>query len=127
MDKFKKLCGAYLLLLAVFYGGHLVMSQVYVSPAAAKEVWLLLDWFAAVALLIILMTNWYYLKGAAGDLARISANTAFYASLGTALAFFHNWMGEYLGAHGETIIWVMVDVMVVVLCMVTGRRLMKWA
>ncbi len=127
MEKLKKISGAYLLLLAVFYGGHLVMAQTYVSPAAAKEVWLILDWFASVALLIIVFTNWYYLKSAAGDLAKISANTAFYASLGTTLAFFHNWMGEYLGMHGEVIIWTLVDVMVVTLCMVTGRRLMKWA
>lgn len=136
-----RICGIYLILVALAVGLHTVLESpyhTYDSAALYGTIWDILDWFMAVAFLLVLGFG-YQLKRTLSDkddtasVSRefVTANTLFYGSLFFAILFFWNWFMHLNPAAAMPdgvivrLIWLIVDPGLVLLAGAMGVHLLR--
>ena len=136
-----RICGAYLILVALAVGLHTILESpyhTYDSAALYGTIWDILDWFMAVAFLLLLGFG-YQLKRSLSDkddtasVSRefVTAYVLFYGSLYFAILFFWNWFmhlnpSAVMPDGGVVrLIWLIVDPALVLLCGAMGVHLLK--
>ena len=95
------------------------------TPAdpANLDVWLVLDWFMAAAIVLLLATTWHRHRSAGVNSS--GARNMLIASVALAIAFFPNWFAAQW-AHGDDFtIWHLIDTALPILLWIEGHRLWK--
>ena len=136
MDGVRKLLAVFLIGVALLVAVHFVFNSFYRESLATVDIWSILDWPIALGILVALVAN-FQRKRALGrapgrDLTReyVEVNAAVYATAFLALWFFSNWFNFLsFGAEGETaansVVWVIVDAMIVLVLGATGGHLWR--
>ena len=136
-----RICGIYLILVALAVGLHTILESPYHTYDSATlygAIWDILDWFMAVAFLLLLGFGYQLKRGLsdAEDTASVSrefvtAYTLFYGSLYFAILFFWNWFmhlnPEAVMPDGGIVrlIWLIVDPALVLLSGAMGIHLLR--
>ena len=128
----KRVVGAYLALVAVVVLAQFVAWPLYVDDHAdaADDTWLILNWFMAAGLVLMLVLT---CKGkqscdadpAGDDRQWIRANVMFYATVLLAIAFVPNWFAATWGENDNGTVWHVIDTALPVLFGVQARRLLR--
>ena len=128
MAAFRKLVAVYLVALGAFVAGHFVLQAFY-SGDVALDMWTVLDWFIAVALVLTLAIALHEKRYAGHESdapvtrSWITANVALYATYTIGLLFFYNWFQfEWNGNSDDPQLWILIDVAVAILFVSTGAR-----
>ena len=122
------LLGVYLIALAIVIAFQFSVEFVYeTAPITSLQVWFILDWFSLVGFVICVLANFLYMRSCNGDddltWAKLVSNIAFYVSVGLALAFIHNFVGNLAGGKDDLLFWKFINVVQVPLFAATGYRL----
>ena len=126
-----RLIGLYLVVVGAAVALQFILYPLYGnSTDAGITIWLTLDWFMALGLLLALYTtNRRRQADKGGDDACSSSAVMFYGAAILALAFFPNWFGEAFTQHANEAaawtIWHLIDSVLPVLFLAEGRRLMR--
>lgn len=128
-----RLIGLYLVVVGVAVALQFVLYPLYGnSTDAGITIWLTLDWFMALGLVLGLYTTSQRMQADKGDgngCSSTSAPLMFYGTAILALAFFPNWFGEAFTQHANDAaawtIWHLIDSVLPVLFVAEGRRLMR--
>ncbi|MDE0653026.1 MAG: hypothetical protein OXI26_05200 [bacterium] len=128
----KRIVGAYLALVAVAVLAQFVAYPLYADDHAdsALDTWLILDWFMAVGLALMLLLT-CKAKGSCdadpGSDTRqwIRANAMFYATVLLTIAFVPNWFAAAWGQDDNGTVWHVIDTVLPVLFLVQARRLLR--
>ena len=134
MGAVKKLLSVFLHGVALVVAVHFVFNSIYRDALGTVDVWGILDWPIALAIVIALVVNYQRKRalgrGSDGAITReyLEANLAMYVTVMLALWFFSNWFNFLnFGIEGEStanqVIWAFVDVIIVLISSVTGRYL----
>ena len=122
------LLGVYLIALAIIIAIQFSVEFVYESaPITSLQVWFVLDWFSLVGFAICVPTNYLYMRSCNGSdtitWTKLASNIAFYVSVGLALAFIHNFVGNLAGGKDDLLFWKFINVVQIPLFAATGYRL----
>lgn len=126
---FNRILGVYLVALAVVIAVQFSVELTYVSaPVTSLQVWFVLDWFSLVGFVICVATNFLYMRAYNKDSEndtwkKLASSTAFYISVGLALAFIHNFVGNLAGGKDDLLFWKFINVVQIPLFAATGFRL----
>ncbi|MCY4630551.1 MAG: hypothetical protein OXE75_06650 [bacterium] len=128
----KRVIGAYLALVAVVVLAQFVAWPLYVDDHAdaANDTWLILNWFmaAGLALMLVITTRAKRSCDAEGgddDRQWIRANVMFYLTVLLAVAFVPNWFAAAWGENANGTVWHVIDTVLPVLFGVQARRLLR--
>lgn len=136
VDVIRKLLAVYLSIVALLVAVHFVFNSFYRDTWDVIEVWSILDWLMALAIVIALVVHFrrkFALKREADQaISReyVEANVAVYVTALVALWFFSNWFTFLnLGSEGESVanvvVWAFVDALIVLVLAATGRYLWR--
>lgn len=128
-----RLIGIYLAVVGVAVAAQFVLFPLYGNSSdAGITIWLTLDWFMAIGLVLALVTTSQRRKMAEGggdSCCSAGANTMFYGTAILALAFFPNWFGEAFTEHANVdaawTIWHLIDSVLPIVFITEGRRLIR--
>lgn len=127
-----RLIGIYLTIVGIAVAVQFILYPLYGNNTdAGITIWLVLDWFMALGLVLSLYTtNQRRQKGNADSESCCStADVMFYGTAILALAFFPNWFGEAFTQHvneaAAWTIWHVIDSVMPVLFIAEGRRLLR--
>lgn len=123
-----RIAGYYLIGVALAIGAQFILEMTYESAAITpREVWFVLDWFSLVGFAICVYANFRYKQQSRGNQdvtwERMASNTAFYISIGLALAFLHNFVGNLAGGKDDLLFWKFINAVQVPLFLATGWRM----
>lgn len=90
---------------------------------ANLDVWLVLDWFMAAALVIVLFTTWQRHSSSGSD--DRSATTMFIFAVAVTIAFVPNWFHAMLDGGDDFTIWHLIDTALPILLWLEGHRIWK--
>ena len=130
----KRAVSAYLALVALAVLGQFVAYPLYAyegdNADAALEIWLVLDWFMAVGLALMLVMTCKGKQSCDADAASdsrqwIRANVMFYLTVLLTVAFLPNWFAAAWGENDNPTIWHIIDTVLPVLFLVQARRLLR--
>ncbi len=128
----KRLIGAYLALVAVVVLAQFVAWPLYVDDHAdaALDTWLILNWFMAAGLALMLVITTRAKRSCdaegGGDTRQwVRANVMFYLTVLLAVAFVPNWFAAAWGENDNGTIWHVIDTVLPVLFLVQARRLLR--
>ena len=116
MAALHRLIAVYLLLVGVAVAGYFIAYPLYAgqgNPDHAHDVWEVLNWFMAVAtvlLTLITCTRMQALGEGAATWDRLVANGRFYLAVALLLGFFSNWFSDQWGPGPTPFLWVVVDI-----------------
>lgn len=136
MDVIRKLLAVYLSVVAFLVAVHFVFNSFYRETLDVVDVWSVLDWPIALAIVIALVVRFrrkLALKREADQaISReyVEANVAVYGTALVALWFFSNWFTFLnLGTEGESVanvvVWALVDALIVLVLAATGLYLWR--
>ncbi|MDE2817664.1 MAG: hypothetical protein OXM03_13530 [Chloroflexota bacterium] len=136
MDVIRKLLAVYLSVVALLVAVHFVFNSFYRDSLDVIDVWNVLDWPMALAIVIALVVHCqrkFALKREADQaISReyVEANVAVYVTTLVALWFFSNWFTFLnLGSEGESVanvvVWAFVDALIVLVLAATGHYLWR--
>jgi hypothetical protein len=139
MSGFKKLAGAYLVLVAIVVAVYFIINNFLLDTIDVPAVWLALHVLMLIGLAIGLIYNYGRKRamdgGGAGDgvtRGYFEANATFFVTAGVAILFLHNWFAllahgsNYLGDnHQSWIIWAVVNTMLPIILGITGCHMWK--
>ena len=103
---------------------HFVLSPFYEDVVESGDVWNVLNWFMALAVIVALVLTYLAKRDAGTDSVDtntyIRVNVGFYAAAALAILYFWNWFNELVvggGLEGEVngIFWVVIDTLYVIL------------
>ena len=134
MGAVKKLLSVFLIGVALVVAVHFVFNSFYREALGTVDVWGILDWPIALAIVIALVVSYQrkraLSRGSDGAITReyLEANVAMYGTAMLALWFFSNWFNFLnYGIEGESttnqVVWVFADVIIVLVSSATGRYL----
>ncbi len=132
----RKLLAAFLISVALLVAVHFVFNSFYREALGTIDVWSVLDWPIALALIVVLVVNVQRKRtldqSAEESITReyVEVNSATYAAALVALWFFSNWFNFLsLGAEGEStanlVVWAIVDALIVLVLSATGGYLWR--
>ena len=135
-----RILAAGMIVVATAVGLHFVFQAFYEDVVDTVQIWGILDWFMAVALLAALAVN-YILKreldargAGSGPITAeyLAVSVGLYASIIVGLLFFWNWFDYLTIGAGEqstlnNYIWTLVDPLVAVITGTTACRLWREA
>ena len=126
----KRVIGAYLVLVAVVVLAQFVAWPLYVDDHAdaANDTWLILNWFMAAGLVLMLALTYKAKQACDADADNrqwIRANVMFYLTVLLAIAFVPNWFAAAWGEGGNGTIWHMIDTVLPALFVVQARHLLR--
>ena len=128
-----RLLGLYLVLVGLAVAVQFVLYPLY-GPGtdAGIAIWLALDWFMALGLLVGLYTTNQRRQASNSDensCCSTAANVMFFGTAILALAYFPNWFGEAFTEHSNVnaawTVWHLIDSILPVVFITEGRRLLK--
>lgn len=136
MDVIRKLLAVFLSVVAFLVAVHFVFNSFYRDSLDAVDVWSVLDWPIALAIVIALVVHFrrkFALKREADQAVSreyVEANVAVYGTALVALWFFSNWFTFLnLGTEGESVanvvVWAFVDALIVLVLAATGHYLWR--
>lgn len=136
VDAIRKLLAVYLSIVALLVAVHFVFNSFYRDTWDVIDVWSILDWPMALAIVIALVVHIRRksaLKREADQaISReyVEVNMAVYGTALVALWFFSNWFTFLnLGSEGESVanvvVWAFVDALIVLVLAATGRYLWR--
>lgn len=129
----RRLAAIYLFLLALVVAGHYFAFQLYErGPDPDVQVWLIINWFSAAGLALLLMASFCWkreLRADAGWREYLEANVLFYLTVLTALSYFPNWFLAQWGDADRQLwdVWAFIDAAIPILGVAVGRRLWREA
>ena len=125
MDTLKRICGLFLVLMAVAVAVHTVIEPLYHTSSEGQPyspLWEILDGLMALAIALGLIFG--YLRKKAADNAEdsgavtrefVAANVQFYGFLCVGIMFFWSWFILYspeftaVGAETASLVWILID------------------
>ena len=136
MNVLQKLLAVFLIGVALLVAVHFVFNSFYRESLDTVEVWSVLDWPMALALVIALIVHFRRKRaldaGSERGLTReyVEVNIATYATALVALWFFSNWFNFLnVGMEGESagnlVMWVIVDALIVLVLSATASYLWR--
>lgn len=131
-----RLISVYLALVAVAVGVQFVVFPLYAydsdgeAMASALDVWHVLGWFMAVALVLMLVTTCREKCRLAGDTSAdlrpwLRSNVLFYATVLLALAYVPSWFESAWNGNNNWTIWHLIDTVLPVLFAAEAYRLWR--
>ena len=128
----RRVIAAYLALVAVAVLAQFVAWPLYVDDhaEAANDTWLILNWFMAAGLALMLVITCKAKQSCdadpAGDTRQwVRANVMFYLTVLLAIAFVPNWFAATWGENANGTVWHAIDTVLPVLFGVQARRLLR--
>ena len=125
MDTLKRICGLFLVLLAVAVAIHTVVEPLYHTSSKGQpysSLWNILNPLMALAIALGLIFGYLHKKAAdsegdSGAVTRefVAANVQFYGFLSVGIMFFWNWFilhsPEFtaVGAETASLVWILID------------------
>ena len=125
MNTLKRICGLFLVLMAVVVAVHTVVEPLYHTSSEGQPyspLWSTLDGLMAVAIVLGLLFGYSRKKAAdsegdSGAVTRefVAANVQFYGFLCVGILFFWNWFILYspeftaVGAETASLVWILID------------------
>ena len=136
MNVLQKLLAVFLIVVALLVAVHFVFNSFYRESLDTVEVWSVLDWPMALALLVALVVHFRRKRaldaGPEQGLTReyVEVNVATYGTALVALWFFSNWFNFLnVGMEGESagnlVMWVIVDALIVLVLSATASYLWR--
>ena len=89
------------------------------------DIWLVLDWFMAAAIVLLVATTWQRHRSAGAG--QRNAQTMLIAAVAVAIAFFPNWFTEAWAHGGNFTIWHLIDTALPIVLWIEAHRLWKSA
>ena len=131
-----RLISVYLALVAVAVAVHFVVFPLYAYDSgggvlsSARDVWLVLDWFMAAGLALMVVTTFREKRRHGGDESAdfrpwLRSNFMFYGTVLVALAFVPNWFEATWGFDADGTIWHLVDTIIPVIFAAEAHRLWR--
>lgn len=134
MAALHRLIAVYLLLVGVAVGAYFVISPLYAGQASASDahdIWEVLNWFMAVAVVLLVLVTFAATRTLAADAAswdKFVVNGRFHIALALLLGFFSNWFADQWGS-GEfepvSFLWVVIDVGLPILAVEMALKLWR--
>ena len=123
MDMLRKPLAVIVGLTAVAVLIHFVLGPVYEDVLDSGDIWTILNWFMAFAVIVALVVTFQAKRDAeSGDCdtnTYIRVNAKFYAAAVLAVLFFRNWVDEMAGGGSDGDVngnyWVLIDTLYVIL------------
>ena len=141
MDTLKRICGIFLVLMAVAVAVHTIVEPLYHISSEGQPyspLWEILDLLMAVAIVLGLLFGYSRKKAAdnegdSGTVSRefVAANFQFYGFLSVGIMFFWNWFILYspeftaVGADTASLVWILIDATLPLLMGATGVFLLR--
>lgn len=127
-----RLIGIYLAVVGTAVAVQFILYPLYGNSSdAGYNIWLTLNWFMGLGLVLALITTNERRKMSGGEGASgcTPADVMFFGTAILALAFYPNWFGESFTEHSNVdtawTIWHLIDATLPVLFITEGRRLLK--
>lgn len=134
-----KTLGAALALTGLAVGGYFLVFELYAGQGdadAAFDVWTVLNWIMAVAVILLALVTWAERRELPADAdlrERLAAGARFYGSLALLLLFFNVWFAGRWGAIADvapppayvSIQWIATDIALAILAVNVGLRLWR--
>ena len=96
--------------------GHFLIGPYYENVIDDGDVWVVLNWFMAVSVIVALAVSYKRIRSANGSDTKtyVGANAIFYATAAITIVFLWNWFNEMAGGGDSgrelySIYWVLVD------------------
>ena len=133
----KKLCGVYLIVVAVLLAVHTVVEPLYHESGPGQPyspLWAIVNPLTALAIVLGVIFNFTRKQGAGGDAVTrefLVSSTLFYGFLFVGIMFFWNWFNllspafTAIGDETVSLVWIVVDAGVPLLAGVTGLHLLR--
>ena len=129
-----RLFAAYLFLVGLAVGAYFVISPLYAGQgnlADASDVWDILNWFMAVAAILLVLVTFVGTKSLADDASswdRFVANGRFHIAVALLLGFLNNWFASQWGEGGfepVAFLWVVIDIALPMLAVTMAIKLWR--
>jgi len=118
MAAIHRVIAVYLLLVGVAVGAYFVISPLYAGQNLddAHDVWLILNWFMAVAAVLLVLVTYAGRRSIAEDASswdKFVINGRFHIAVALLLGFLSNWFADQWGEGGfdpVPFLWVVIDI-----------------
>ncbi len=119
MAALHRVIAVYLLLVGVAVGAYFVIAPLYAGQgnlADASDVWDILNWFMAVAAILLVLVTFARTRSLADDATswdKFVANGRFHIAVALLLGFLNNWFASQWGEGGfepVSFLWVVIDI-----------------
>ena len=128
-----RLFAVYLFLVGVAVGAYFVISPLYAGQnlAGASDVWDILNWFMAVAAVLLVLVTFAgtrYLAEDASSWDKFVANGRFHIAIALLLGFLNNWFASQWGEGGfapVSFLWVVIDIAMPILAVEMAIKLWR--
>ena len=135
MAALHRLIAVYLLLVGLAVGAYFVISPLYGgqgNPDHARDVWDVLNWFMAVAAVLLVLVTFAGRRALAKGVATwdlFVTNGRFHIAVALLLGFFNNWFeGRWGGEFGTVaFLWVVIDIGMAILAVEVALKLWREA
>lgn len=128
----KRVVGLYLALVALVVVAQFVAFPLYADDHAdaANDTWLILDWFMAAGLALMLVITCRAKRSCDAESGAdtrqwVRSNAMFYGTVLLAIAFVPNWFAAAWGENDNGTIWHIIDTVLPVMFLVQARRLLR--
>ena len=133
MAAIHRLFAVYLLLVGVAVGVYFVVFPLYEgqgNAGDAADVWQILNWFMAVAAVLLVLVTFAGTRALAADATswdKFVANGRFVIAIALLLGFLNNWFADQWGGEFGPLpfLWVVVDITMPILAVEVGLRLWR--
>ncbi len=133
MAALHRLIAVYLLLVGLAVGAYFVISPLYAgqgNPDHAHDVWEVLNWFMAVAAILLVLVTFAgtrALAEGADSWDKFVANGRFHVALALLLGFLSNWFTESWGGDSNPVafLWVVIDIGLPILAVEVALQLWR--
>ncbi|MCY4654661.1 MAG: hypothetical protein OXC95_16035 [Dehalococcoidia bacterium] len=134
MDTIRRPLAVVLALITIAVAIHFIFQPFYTDTLNPNQVWEILDWFMAFAVVVALVVTYMQKRGIESgttDTNRfISVNVAFYAAAWLAIWFFWNWfdnlsLGDELQGELRLTFWGLIDPLFIIVVGSVSARLWK--
>lgn len=141
MSGFKKLVGAYLVIVGVVVAVFFIVNSLLADAVDVQSIWYVLDVLMLIGLVLALFFNYQRkrdLESSEQDSSvtrsYLESNVLFYLAAGVTILFLHNWLSLLAngtdsldGNHQAWVIWAFVDTLLPITFGLTGCRLWREA
>ena len=129
----RRVVACYLLLVSLAVAGYFVVHPLYAGrgdAGAADDVWAVLNWFMAVAAVLLVLAAFSSRSALAADASeadRLVAGGRCYVALALLLGFCSNWFADAWGGEVSPVpfLWVVVDITLPLLAAETALALWR--
>ena len=133
MAALPRLCAGYLLLVGVAVGAYFVIAPLYAGqgdPEGAHDVWAVLNWFMAIAAILLVCLTFSGKRALAAGAAtwdRLVAHGRFYFAIALLLGFLSNWFADSWGGEFGPVafLWVVIDIGMPILAVEVALKLWR--